>query len=148
MVSGSWDPQISWQSAHEGGNVVNPMHRKPLPPRNYFWYSFLLGYAVAQWLKHCAKSRKFAGSIPDGITGIFHWHNPSGRTMVLGLTQPLTDMSSRNNSLGVGDKGGRCVGLTSSSSWNLQGLTRPVMGLLYLYILYISVRGWVHPIGS
>ena len=24
------------------------------------------------WLRHCAASRKVAGSIPDGITGIFH----------------------------------------------------------------------------
>jgi hypothetical protein len=26
------------------------------------------------WLRHCATSRKVAGSIPDGATGIFHWH--------------------------------------------------------------------------
>ena len=31
-------------------------------------------------------SRKVASSIPDGVIGIFHWHNPSGRTMALGLT--------------------------------------------------------------
>ena len=30
----------------------------------------------------------------------FHWHNPSGRTMALGLTQPLTEMSTRNVSWG------------------------------------------------
>jgi hypothetical protein len=42
-------------------------------------------------LRHWATSRKFAGSIPDGDIGIFHWHNPSGRTMALGLTQSLTD---------------------------------------------------------
>jgi len=24
------------------------------------------------WLRHCAKSRKVAGSIPDGVTEIFH----------------------------------------------------------------------------
>jgi hypothetical protein len=41
-------------------------------------------------------SRKVAGSIPDGVIGIFHWHNPSGRTMVLRLTQPLTEMNTRN----------------------------------------------------
>jgi hypothetical protein len=46
---------------------------------------------------HCATSRKVAGSIPDGVTRIFHWHNPSGRTVALGLTQPLTEMSTRNN---------------------------------------------------
>jgi len=45
--------------------------------------------------------RKVAGSIPDGVTGIFHWQNPSGRTMALGLTQPLTEMSTRNISWGV-----------------------------------------------
>jgi hypothetical protein len=33
------------------------------------------------WLRHCATSRKVAGSIPDGVIGIFHWHNPSGHTM-------------------------------------------------------------------
>jgi hypothetical protein len=42
---------------------------------------------------HCATSRKVAVSIPDGVTGIFHSHKPSGRTMALGLTQPLTEMS-------------------------------------------------------
>ena len=40
-------------------------------------------------------SRKVAGSIPDGVIGIFHWHNPSGRT------QPPTEMSTRNISWGI-----------------------------------------------
>jgi hypothetical protein len=30
------------------------------------------GHAVAQWLRHCATNRKVAGSIPDGVIGIFH----------------------------------------------------------------------------
>ena len=30
--------------------------------------------AVAQWLRYCAINRKVAGSIPAGVTGIFHWH--------------------------------------------------------------------------
>jgi hypothetical protein len=30
------------------------------------------GCAVAQWLRHCVTNRKVAGSIPDGVTGIFH----------------------------------------------------------------------------
>ena len=47
------------------------------------------------------QAEKVASSIPDGTTGIFHWHNPSGRTMALGLTQPLTEMSSTNISWGV-----------------------------------------------
>ena len=62
------------------------------------------------WLSHCATSWKVTGSIPDGVNGIFHGHNPFDRTMALGLTQPLTEMSSRNISWG---KGGRCVGLTT-----------------------------------
>ena len=45
---------------------------------------------------HCATSRKVAGSIPDGVIGIFHRHNPSGRTMALGLSQPLIEMRTRN----------------------------------------------------
>jgi hypothetical protein len=53
------------------------------------------------WLRHCATSRKVAGSIPNGVTGIFHWHNPSGHTMALGLTQPPKEMSIRNISWGV-----------------------------------------------
>ena len=32
--------------------------------------------------------------------GIFHWHNPSDRTMALGSTQPLTEMSTRSTSSG------------------------------------------------
>ena len=32
------------------------------------------GTAVTQCLKCCATNRKVAGSIPDGVIGIFHWH--------------------------------------------------------------------------
>jgi hypothetical protein len=27
---------------------------------------------VAQWLRHCVTNLKVAGSIPDGVIGIFH----------------------------------------------------------------------------
>ena len=30
------------------------------------------GATVAQWLRCCATNRKVAGSIPAGVTGIFH----------------------------------------------------------------------------
>ena len=30
------------------------------------------GTAVAQWLRCCATNRNVAGSIPDGVIGIFH----------------------------------------------------------------------------
>jgi hypothetical protein len=50
------------------------------------------------------------GAIPDGVTGFFHSHNPSGLTIALGSTQPLTEMSTRNISWG---KAGWSVGLTT-----------------------------------
>ena len=53
------------------------------------------------WLRHCATSRKVAGSIPAGVVGIFRWHNPYGRTMALGSTQSLTEMNTRSISCGV-----------------------------------------------
>ena len=53
------------------------------------------GTAVAQWLRCCATNRKVAGSITDCVIGIFHGHNPSDRSMALGSTQPLTEMSTR-----------------------------------------------------
>jgi hypothetical protein len=35
--------------------------------------AILLGpLMVAQWLRYCATNRKVAGSIPDGVIGIFH----------------------------------------------------------------------------
>jgi hypothetical protein len=41
----------------------------------------------------------------------FSWHNPFSCIMVLGSAQPLTEMSTKNISLG--SKGGRCVRLTT-----------------------------------
>ena len=31
-----------------------------------------------------ATNQEVAGSIPDGVIVIFHWHNPTGRNMALG----------------------------------------------------------------
>jgi len=50
--------------------------------------------------------RKVAGSNPDGVIRIFHLHNLSGRTMALGFTQPLTEMSAKNISWEVKAAGG------------------------------------------
>jgi hypothetical protein len=43
---------------------------------------------------------KVAGSIPDGVIEIFIDINPSDRTMALGSTQPLTEMSTGSISWG------------------------------------------------
>jgi hypothetical protein len=45
-------------------------------------------------------------SIPDELTGFFNWPNPSSRTMALGSTQPLTEMSTRNLPGGKGRPAG------------------------------------------
>jgi len=66
------------------------------------------------WLWNALQVGRSRVRFPDGVTGIFHLHNPSGRTMALELTQPLTEMSTRNISCGGGGgKGGRCVKLTT-----------------------------------
>ena len=110
-----------------------------------------------RWLRHCATNRKVTGSIPY-VIGIFHWHSPSGRTVALGLTQPLTEMSTRNISWEWRLSVLRADNLTTfmcqlswnlgaSTSWNPQGLPRPVMGLLYLYLLptkYVCVCEYTH----
>jgi hypothetical protein len=46
--------------------------RKDIVWSNIGLYSFLYGTAIAQWLSCCTTSRKVAGSIPDGVSGIFH----------------------------------------------------------------------------
>jgi hypothetical protein len=64
-------------------------------------YTFHTGATQwSSWLRHCATSLKAAGSIPDGVIGIFNLHNTSGRTMSLGSTQPLIEMSTKNISWG------------------------------------------------
>ena len=35
------------------------------------------------YISHYATKGQVAGSIPDGVNGIFQWHNPFGRTMAL-----------------------------------------------------------------
>jgi hypothetical protein len=103
-------------------------------------------------LRHCATSLKVAGSIPDGLVGIFYWRNPSGRTMVLGLTHPLTEISTRNISLGVKAAAAQgwqpyhllvptVMNLGASTSWNPQSLSRTVMGLhLWMEIYFIEIK--------
>ena len=39
---------------------------------------YVWGTRWRSWLRHYATSLKVAGSIPDGVIGIFHWYNPPG----------------------------------------------------------------------
>jgi hypothetical protein len=52
--------------------------------------------SLVRWLRHYATSRKVASSIPDEVVGFFNLPNPSSRTMALGSTQSLTEISPRN----------------------------------------------------
>jgi hypothetical protein len=75
----------------------------------YFTTHFVLrGHAVAQMVE--ALHYK-PDSIPDGVVGIFHGHNPSSLTVVLEFTQPITEINTSN--ILWGGKGGRCLGLTT-----------------------------------
>jgi len=63
------------------------------------------------WLRHCATNRKVAGSIPDGVIGIFHLTRSFGPRC-----GPWFDSASKRNKYQeyfLGGKGGRCVGLTT-----------------------------------
>jgi hypothetical protein len=71
------------------------------------------GGTVVNVLRYKSEGRWFESR---WCNGIFHWRNPSDRTMALGSTQPLTEMSTR------------------SISWNPLGHSRPVTGLLWLYL--------------
>jgi hypothetical protein len=71
------------------------------------------------------------------------------------LTQPITEMGTRNNSWGVKAVGTDNIitfmcrmswNLGASTSWKPQGLSRPLMRLFYLYIylyLYLLVQWFV-----
>jgi hypothetical protein len=62
----------------------------------YTAYKSYWGTRYRSWLSHYGTSRMVAGSIPDEAIGLFNLPNPSNRTTALGLTQPLTEMSTRN----------------------------------------------------
>jgi hypothetical protein len=77
--------------------------------------------------------------IPDGVIGIFYWHNLSGCTISLGSTQPLTEMSTRNVSWGY--RHFHVLIVLKSGSFNLLEPSGPVkacngngIAFLYLYL--------------
>ena len=87
------------------------LHRRIGVKNNWGWECSGIytgkGYTVAQLVKALCYKPEGYGFDSQWCTGIFHLHNPSGRTMAKGLTQPLTEMTTRN--ISWGGKGGRCV---------------------------------------
>jgi hypothetical protein len=94
------------ESRDEPGAACGQARRESFRPFTAFNHflkdsiNLLEGTRWRSWLRHCVTSRKVAGSISDGVTGIFQWLKPSGRIVALGSTQPLTEMSTKNPSWG------------------------------------------------
>ena len=113
--------------------------------------------AVAQWLRCCTANQKVTGSIPAGVRG-FLFDIKSFRSHY----GPGVDSASNRNEYQeylLGGKGGRCVRLTTYhhpvplsrnlgtlNSWKAQGLSRPVMGLLYCLMSLVRTRVLRRPV--
>jgi hypothetical protein len=69
------------------------------------YLNIIRGTAVAQWLRYCATNQKVTGSIPNVVMEFFIDINSSDRSMTLGSTQPVTEMSTRCISWGVNAAG-------------------------------------------
>jgi hypothetical protein len=57
----------------------------------------------------------------------FHWHNPSGRTLALGLTQPLREIRTRNISWWLWWWWGRGVKAAGAYGWQPYPLYVPTV---------------------
>jgi hypothetical protein len=79
---------ILWQVSTLCGALLSTLWRH-LALRQIQW-----GTRWNSMLRQYATSRKVVGSIPDEVIRLYDFPNPSGRTMALGSTQPITEMST------------------------------------------------------
>jgi len=111
---------------------------------SYFCYK---GTSVARWLRCCTTNPKVAGSIPDGVIGIFHLHSFRSHC---GPGVDSTSNRNENQEYFLGVKSGRCVRLTTlppswatvTESGNLNflepsGHLGPVTGLTFFSVIML-----------
>ena len=99
-----------------------------------------------RWLRHCITRRKVAGSIPNGITEIFHWRNSFCRTTVLGSTHPLKEVSTMNTSRGLGlttltHSGVDCLEILEPQNPGIRGA---YTFFFYQFFCSLAVRAYSH----
>ena len=70
---------------HEITTALN-VHNTTSKTGHFYRHNSEVGHAVAQFVQAVRYHPECRGSLE-----FFHWHNPSGRTMVLGPTQPITE---------------------------------------------------------
>jgi hypothetical protein len=90
-------------------NIIHTHHTGMSKQRHFIQTKF--PWDPSQLFNYCKYT--VVGSIPD-VTGCFNCHNPFSRTMALGLlTQPLTEMSTRNLPVGKGRPARKSDNLTT-----------------------------------
>ena len=108
---------------------------------------------MAQWLRCCATNRRVAGSITDGVIGIFHWQS-SRSHYGPGVDSASNRNEYQENFLGVNAASAYrwqpyhlpvplSWNLGTLTSWNPLGHSRPVTGLVCLYFIYLTGCGTV-----
>jgi hypothetical protein len=63
-------------------------------PENTVYMCLYMGHEVAQLVEAVLQAGSSRVRFRTVSLECFQWHNPSSRTMALGLTQPLTEMST------------------------------------------------------